>query len=72
MQAFAQLVNILGTSTKTNAKLEALQYYFAHAADKDKVWVIAIFSGRRPKRIVNSTLLYNWCHYAVTAGNRSG
>jgi DNA ligase-1 len=61
MQAFAQLVNILGTSTKTNAKLTALQYYFAHASDKDKVWVIAIFSGRRPKRIVNSTLLYSWC-----------
>jgi len=32
-----------------------------HADDKDKVWVIAIFSGRRPKRIVNSTLLQNWC-----------
>lgn len=61
MQAFAQLVNVLGTSTKTNARLAALQDYFAHAADKDKVWVIAIFSGRRPKRIVNSTLLYTWC-----------
>jgi DNA ligase 1 len=61
MQAFAELVNILGTSTKTNAKLEALQHYFATAADKDKVWVIAIFSGRRPKRIVNSTLLAQWC-----------
>ncbi len=61
MQAFAELVNILGTSTKTNAKLEALQQYFATAPDKDKVWVIAIFSGRRPKRIVNSTLLSKWC-----------
>lgn len=61
MQAFAELVNILGTSTKTNAKLEALQQYFATAPDTDKVWVIAIFSGRRPKRIVNSTLLAQWC-----------
>jgi DNA ligase 1 len=61
MQAFAELVNILGTSTKTNAKLEALQHYFAAAPSKDKVWVIAIFSGRRPKRIVNSTLLQQWC-----------
>jgi len=61
MQDFAKLVNILGTSTKTNDKLEALQEYFLHAPDKDKVWVIAIFSGRRPKRMVNSTLLAKWC-----------
>lgn len=61
MQSFAELVNILGTSTKTNARLEALQEYFATAPAKDKVWVIAIFSGRRPKRIVNSTILQQWC-----------
>lgn len=61
MQAFAELVNILGTSTKTNDKLEALQNYFATAPARDKVWVIAIFSGRRPKRMVSSTLLAQWC-----------
>src|SRR5215203_3629371 len=61
MEQFAALVNVLGTSTKTNDKLEALQNYFATAPGKDKIWVIAIFSGRRPKRIVNSTLLANWC-----------
>ena len=61
MKQFAALVNILGTSTKTTDKLNALQQYFALAADKDKIWVIAIFSGRRPKRIVNSTILQNWC-----------
>ncbi|MEO6721301.1 MAG: ATP-dependent DNA ligase [Ferruginibacter sp.] len=61
MEQFATLVNVLGTSTKTNDKLEALQNYFAAAPGKDKIWVIAIFSGRRPKRIVNSTLLQTWC-----------
>src|SRR4051812_11809941 len=61
MKQFAALVNILGSSTKTNDKLEALQQYFSAAPDKDKVWVIAIFSGRRPKRIVNSNLLRDWC-----------
>jgi len=61
MKQFAELVNILGTSTKTNDKLKALQNYFAVAADKDKIWVIAIFSGRRPKRIINSTILQGWC-----------
>ncbi len=61
MQSFAALVKVLGTSTKTNDKLEALIHYFETANDKDKVWVIAIFSGRRPKRIVNSSLLKSWC-----------
>ncbi len=59
--AFAGLVSILGTSTKTNDKLHALIDYFTHADSKDKVWVIALFSGRRPKRIVSSTLLQQWC-----------
>ncbi len=51
----------MGTSTKTNDKLNALVEYFAAANDKDKVWVIAIFSGRRPRRSVNARLLAGWC-----------
>ncbi len=58
---FAELVATLGTSTKTNDKLDALADYFSIANDKDKVWVIAIFSGRRPKRAVSSTQLQEWC-----------
>ena len=61
MQLFAQLVQQLGTSTKTNDKLDALVNYFTHADTKDKVWVIALFSGRRPRRTVNSTQLTAWC-----------
>lgn len=58
---FAALVTQISSSTKTNDKLEALAEYFTVAEDKDKVWVIAIFSGRRPKRIVSSALLSEWC-----------
>jgi DNA ligase-1 len=61
MQLFAQLVQQLGMSTKTNDKLQALVNYFTHADPKDRVWVIALFSGRRPRRTVNSTQLQNWC-----------
>lgn len=61
MKQFAELVNVLGTSTKTNDKLEALSNYFATADEQDRVWVIAIFSGRRPKRTINSTQLFTWC-----------
>ncbi|HEY2348882.1 MAG TPA: ATP-dependent DNA ligase [Puia sp.] len=61
MKRFAELVGTLGTSTKTNAKLDALVEYFQNAEDRDKVWVIAIFSGRRPKRVVSSSFLIDIC-----------
>jgi DNA ligase-1 len=60
MQLFAELVVRLGTSTKTNDKLELLTGYFATAEDPDKVWVIALFSGRKPKRTVNARQLADW------------
>lgn len=61
MRHFAALVAKLGTTTKTNEKLDALVQYFSVADDRDKVWVIAIFSGRRPRRAVNTTQLATYC-----------
>jgi DNA ligase-1 len=61
LELFAQLVTELSSSTKTNDKLQSLVDYFATAPDSDKVWVIAIFSGRRPRRAVNSRLMREWC-----------
>ena len=61
MGLFSDLVTLLGASTKTLEKQEALISYFSLADDKDKVWVIALFSGRRPRRLVNSSLLPQWC-----------
>jgi DNA ligase-1 len=61
MKQFAELVQTLGTSTKTNERLDALVNFFSLTEDKDKVWVIALFSGRRPRRLVNSSLLPQWC-----------
>ena len=61
MKEFATLITKLGTSTKTNEKLDALSHYFSTANDADKVWVIALFSGRRPKRMLSSAFLSLWC-----------
>jgi len=65
MQQFTQLVKILSNSTKTNEKLEALRQYFASADEQDKPWVLALFSGRRPRRTVNSAQLKSWCIQAA-------
>ena len=56
----------LATTTKTNAKLEAIRAYFSEANSEDKIWVIALFTGRRPKRSVNSALLRNSCMQAAS------
>jgi DNA ligase 1 len=60
LKRFAELVTTLGSSTKTTDKLDALVHYFSHADERDIVWVIALFSGRKPKRPVNTTLLASW------------
>ncbi|HXR84516.1 MAG TPA: ATP-dependent DNA ligase [Hanamia sp.] len=61
MQIFAELITELSSSTKTNDKLQSLVDYFAIAPDADKVWVIALFGGRRPRRAVNLRLMREWC-----------
>ncbi len=61
MKQFAQLVEILATSNKTGDKLIALKEYFKIAREEDKAWVIAIFTGRRPKRSLSGSLLSQWC-----------
>jgi DNA ligase-1 len=58
---FSNLVVSLGQTTKTNAKLALLQEYFTKAPDDDKVWTIALFTGRRPRRLVSGNLMGQWC-----------
>ena len=60
MKAFASLIKVLSNSTKTNEKLDALSKYFAAADPADGIWVLALFTGRRPKRTVNATQLATW------------
>ena len=60
MRLFAQLYQALDETTKTLAKVEALRHYFVEAEPQDKLWTIALLSGRRPKRPVNTTLLRGW------------
>jgi DNA ligase-1 len=65
LRLFATLVHELGTHTKTNEKLDALVRYFSSAEDKDKVWTIALFSGRRPRRTISPAKLAEWCSELV-------
>ncbi|REC60536.1 ATP-dependent DNA ligase [Chryseobacterium pennae] len=60
MRHFADLINALETTNKTNAKIDAIIDYLERAPDEDKVWFIALFTGKRPKRNVNTNLMKEW------------
>ena len=60
MKRFSELIQQLETSNKTNDKIAALVDYFSNADDRDKTYVIAMFTGKKPKRPVNTALLRAW------------
>ncbi|MBU2963412.1 ATP-dependent DNA ligase [Citreicella sp. C3M06] len=60
MKAFAALFTAIDQSTKTTVKTAALAEYFRTAPDDDRLWTVALFSGRRPKRAVTTTQLREW------------
>ena len=60
MRRYAQLYRELDETNSTLRKVAALTRYFQQAPPEDKLWTIALLSGRRPKRPVNTTLLRHW------------
>ena len=60
MKHFAELINALESTNKTNAKIDAIIDYLERAPDEDKVWFIALFTGKRPKRNVNTNYMKEW------------
>ncbi len=65
MKRFAALFRALDETTKTSLKTKALADYFSRAPDRDKLWCVALFSGRRPKRAVTTTQLREWAAEAA-------
>jgi DNA ligase-1 len=66
MKDFAELYARLDQTTRTNPKVAAMADYFASPTvpDADKLWTVALFSGRRPRRTITAT--------ACATGPRSG
>jgi DNA ligase-1 len=60
MKQFAALFMDLDRTNKTNAKVELIRNYFLTAPDEDKMWALALFTGRRPSFKVNRTQVKEW------------
>lgn len=65
MKRFAALFAALDGTTKTGAKTAALAGYFRAAPEADRVWTVALLTGRRPKRSVTATELRLWAAEAA-------
>jgi DNA ligase-1 len=60
VKAFAQLFLSLDETNKTNEKVKVLKDYFNSVPDTDKMHMLALFTGRKPKRVINSTQVRTW------------
>ncbi|MEM1273698.1 MAG: ATP-dependent DNA ligase [Pseudomonadota bacterium] len=60
MKRFAALFTELDQTTKTRVKVAAMASYFRTAPEADKLWCIALLSGRRPRRLITTTKLREW------------
>ena len=69
MRRFAQLYDALDATTSTNAKVAAMQAYFAEAPPADAAWALFFLTGRRLKRLIAPRLLAVWgCERAQVPG----
>lgn len=60
MKGFATLIAAIDATTRTTGKRDALVRYLEQAPDSDKLWCVALLSGKRPKRPVKTALLRQW------------
>lgn len=57
MKRFSRLFAELDSTTSTNAKVEALQRYFAAAPAEDAAWAVYFLSGGKPRQVVATARL---------------
>ena len=60
MNAFTTLIKELDSTTKTLVKKRALVRFFQKASEEDKLWAIALFTRKRPKRTIKTSELRIW------------
>jgi DNA ligase-1 len=60
MKHFTDLFLRLDRTNKTNEKVEVLKAYFLSAPDEDKIWALAVFTGRRPPAVFKRAQFHEW------------
>ncbi|RYF56268.1 MAG: ATP-dependent DNA ligase, partial [Comamonadaceae bacterium] len=65
MKAFAHLFALLDATTSSNAKLAAMEAYFAQAPQADAAWAVYFLAGGKPRQLVPSRVLRDFIQQAA-------
>jgi DNA ligase-1 len=65
MSDWVTLFEAIEASNKTSDKVKALLAFFELANEEDKLWLIAIFTGRKPKKPITATEMREWAAEAA-------
>lgn len=60
-KAFTELVIAVSASTKTLDKEDALIHYFETVDEKEKIWALALLTGKKIKKPFTSAEMKKWC-----------
>lgn len=60
MNHFTQLISRLDSTNKLNAKIGAMVQFFQKADNADKLWFLALFTGKRGRRLISARLMKEW------------
>ncbi len=60
MKRFANFISELEVSNKTTDKVNAMVRYLDTAPARDKIWLLALFTGKRPRRGIQTKFLKQW------------
>lgn len=65
MKRFSQLYADLDSTTKTNAKVQAMVTYFQEVPAEDAAWAVFFLTGQRLKRLISGRVLREWALHAT-------
>ena len=60
MREFVALVDRLDKTNRTKEKQQYLLEYFRSAPKEDLIWVVALFTHRRPRGVIKLAFLKQW------------
>ena len=60
MKAFSLMYRRLESTTSTLKRTAIIADFFRQASDKDKLWTIALFTHKRPRRTITTSYLRLW------------
>ena len=60
MKPFVEFFLRLDRTNKTSVKVSEIIRYFSEAREEDKIWALALFTGRRPPRKIKTAQLKQW------------